>query len=331
MRLCTFELKTPLGPASRVGVETPGGRIIDANLAYAVMLVERDDHPQAYEVAAAVVPPEMLHLLRAGDFGREALTTALDYLAGRADQEIAGPRGEVVSHEPGSVRLLAPLARPNSIRDTISFEQHYANVFGPDNIPDIWYEIPLYYKGNADTVQGPDTDVEWPDYSDQLDFELEFAAVLGRRGRDIPVSSAMDHVYGFTIFNDISARDVQFREMRGNLGPTKGKDMDGGNVLGPFIVTTDEWDPADDHAMEVRVDGERWGGGLTSAMYHSFAEIISYMSRGETLYPGDVVGSGTVGTGCGLELGRYPQPGSYVELEIDGLGILANRFVRSAH
>jgi 2-keto-4-pentenoate hydratase/2-oxohepta-3-ene-1,7-dioic acid hydratase in catechol pathway len=195
-------------------------------------------------------------------------------------------------------------------------------------IPQAWYEIPCYYKGNPDTVQGTDADVEWPSYTNMLDYELEFAAVIGRQGRDIPKGDAWGYIAGYTVFNDVSARDIQMKEMALQLGPAKGKDMDGGNILGPYLVTADEWDPRDGHTMLARVNGEEWSRGTTSAMYHDFAAIVSYISMGETLHVGDVIGSGTVGTGCGLELRKFPKPGDVIELEIEGIGVLRNRFVK---
>jgi 2-keto-4-pentenoate hydratase/2-oxohepta-3-ene-1,7-dioic acid hydratase in catechol pathway len=327
MKLCTFEVESRFGPVERLGVLTPGGRILDANFAYALTLLEREDHPCCYEVADVELPSYMIGFLENGAIARKALDFTLSYLGARADDpSLEGPDGEQLVYAAEEVRLLAPLPRPNSIRDCLAFEEHLKNSLGNRPIPDVWYEIPIYYKGNPDTVAGPGDEVEWPAYTNLLDYELEFAAVIGRTGRDIPEDEAWAYVAGYTIFNDVSARDIQMKEMQGMLGPAKGKDMDGGNILGPFLVTADEWDPRNGYTMIARVNGEEWSRGRTDSMYHDFGKIVSYISRGETLHVGDVIGSGTVGTGCGLELKRFPKPGDVIELEIEGIGVLVNRF-----
>ncbi len=163
-----------------------------------------------------------------------------------------------------------------------------------------------------------------------MDFELELACVIGRKGRDLTRENALDHVFGYTIFNDFSARDTQMQERPLSMGPMKGKDFDTGNVLGPWIVTGDEIGDPHTLEMQARVDGERWGGGNSRDMHHKFNDILAFISRSETVHPGEVVASGTVPTGCGLELGRFLTPNDVIELEIERIGILRNRIVRSA-
>jgi len=220
--------------------------------------------------------------------------------------------------------LRAPL-RPRSLRDFLAFEGHLRNAFKNlgRQIPPEWYDVPAYYKGLPDTVIGPDEVIPWPSYTEQLDHELELAAVIGRPGRDIPEERALDHVFGYTLWNDVSARDTQRRELPVGMGPAKAKDWDGSNVLGPCIVTPDEL-TIGDLRLTVRVNGERWGGDTTANMHHSFASMIAYASRDLTLRPGEVLGSGTAATGSGLELYRWLQPGDVIELEGDGIGILRN-------
>ena len=222
-------------------------------------------------------------------------------------------------------RLLAPL-RPRTLRDFLAFEGHLRNAYsrlGRD-IPDEWFEIPAYYKGLPDTVIGPDDVAPWPAYVEQLDHELELAAIIGRRVRDVPPEDAAGCIFGYTIWNDLSARDVQRREGAVGMGPGKAKDWDGSNVLGPCIVTADELDPSG-LAMRVRVNGEPWGEDSSASMHHTFADMIAYASRAQTLYPGEVLGSGTAAGGSGLELDRWLAPGDVVELEIEGIGVLRNR------
>jgi 2-keto-4-pentenoate hydratase/2-oxohepta-3-ene-1,7-dioic acid hydratase in catechol pathway len=205
-----------------------------------------------------------------------------------------------------------------------------SRVFGRGilKVPAVWHERPLYYKGNPHSVVGHEADVLWPGFTEKLDFELEFGIFIGRGGKDIPAARAADHIAGYTIFNDFSARDIQLREMSGRLGPAKGKDFDTSNALGPWLVTPDEIPNPQGLAAEVRVNGEVWSQSSTASMRFSFAEIIEYISRDETLLVGDFIGAGTLPGGCGLELDRWIEPSDVVELEVDRLGVLRNRVVR---
>jgi 2-keto-4-pentenoate hydratase/2-oxohepta-3-ene-1,7-dioic acid hydratase in catechol pathway len=225
----------------------------------------------------------------------------------------------------GEARLLAPL-RPRSMRDFLAFEGHLkgALVRLGRPIPDEWYEVPAYYEGMPDTVIGPDEEIPWPPWTERLDHELELAAVIGRRCRDVPAAEAEACIFGYTIWNDVSARDVQTRELPIGMGPGKAKDWDGSNVLGPCLVTADELD-ARGLGMRVRVNGEQWGEDSTAGMHWAFADMIAYASRSQTLYPGELLGSGTASGGSGLELDRALAPGDLVELEVDGIGVLRNR------
>ena len=221
-------------------------------------------------------------------------------------------------------RLLAPL-RPRSLRDFLTFEGHLNNALSRLGrpIPEEWFDVPAYYKGMPDTVIGPDAVIPWPRYTDRLDHELELAAVIGRDGTDITREHALEHVFGWTIWNDVSARDVQVRELPIGMGPAKAKDWDGSNVLGPCIVTADELDGTSVR-MAVRVNGETWGEDTSANMHHTFADLIAYASQAQRLYPGQVLGSGTAAGGSGIELDRRLGEGDVVELEVEGIGILRN-------
>ena len=238
-----------------------------------------------------------------------------------------------------STRLLAPLPRPVQIRDVLCFLDHMRNaqrigieLQGGDpsgyELPSAYSEVPLYYKANRMCVVGPEAEIERPPGCILLDYELELGIIVGRRGKDIPREKARDHVFGYTIFNDVSARDLQAKEMPAGLGPAKGKDFDTGNVLGPCIVTSDEIDP-DDLTMIARLNGEEISRGSTRQMDHKIEDVVSYISRGETIYPGEVFGSGTVPLGCLLEHKRFLADGDVVELEIEGIGVLRNRIVKT--
>jgi 2-keto-4-pentenoate hydratase/2-oxohepta-3-ene-1,7-dioic acid hydratase in catechol pathway len=240
--------------------------------------------------------------------------------------EAGAPVGE--GAEVRAPRLLAPL-QPRSLRDFLAFEGHLRNAYAAlgRDIPAEWYEVPAYYKGLPDTVVGPDVEVPWPVHTHELDHELELAAIIGRRVRDVRREDAPACIFGYTIWNDLSARDVQRREGAVGMGPGKAKDWDGSNVLGPCIVTADEFDAAD-APMRVRINGELWGEDTSAHMHHTFADMIAFASQGQTLYPGEVFGSGTAAGGSGLELGRRLEEGDVVELEIEGIGVLRNTIGR---
>lgn len=242
-----------------------------------------------------------------------------------------------------SVKLLAPVPEPRQMRDFLVFEMHLrqarANRYlftggergdpAKMEIPKVWYQQPIYYKCNRFSVVGTGHDVRWPLESKMLDYELEFGIFLGKGGVNIKKENARSHIFGFCIFNDVSARDIQMPEMSGQLGPCKGKDFDTGNVMGPWLVTADEVKDPYNLTMTARVNGEEWSRGNSGTMHHKFEDIIAHVSRDETVHPGEFFGSGTVGNGCGLEQGRFLKPGDVVELEVEGLGVLRNRFVKN--
>jgi len=251
-----------------------------------------------------------------------------------------------------AVKVLAPIQPPPQMRDCSCFELHIQQCFAAsrkarvakepdpeaalklldtsidDNMLKTFRRQPIYYKCNRFAVVGTDEDVIWPAYSKLLDFELEFACYIGKKVRDLSREKAKDAIFGFTIFNDISARDTQAREMSGFLGPAKSKDFDTGNVMGPCLVTADEIEDPYDLKMTARVNGVEWGSGTTRDMFWKFEDVIAHISQGETLYPGEVLGSGTVGNGCGLEQSRYLKAGDHIELEIEQIGILASRIIK---
>jgi fumarylacetoacetate (FAA) hydrolase len=214
------------------------------------------------------------------------------------------------------VRLLAPVLHPPSIRDFYAFEEHVTRAralrdAGPP--PQEWYDIPVFYFSNPAAVYGPEAEIPYPEGSEELDYELELAAVIGREGA----------IAGFTVMNDWSARDLQRPEMKVGLGPAKGKDF--ATSLGPALVTVDEFDGSTGE-MVARVNGEERSRGNARDMHHSWEAIRAHAAKNTRLLPGDILGSGTVGTGCILEHGdgRWLQPGDVVELEIEGIGVLRN-------
>ena len=250
-----------------------------------------------------------------------------------------------------AVRLHAPLPRPRQMRDFMAYEGHARGARevhfrksaakkddpeaametyrarGQLDPPPVWFQQPVYFKCNRLNVIGPGEYIEYPSATDELDYELEIAFVTGRKGKNIAEAEARDFIFGYTIYNDVSARDIQINEMRGQLGPAKGKDFDTGNILGPCIVTVDEIPDPYDLDMRARLNGEELSRGRSGDLYHSFERMIEHVSRDETVWPGEVFGAGTIGGGSGHEHDRLMQVGDTIELEIEKLGVLRNTVV----
>jgi 2-keto-4-pentenoate hydratase/2-oxohepta-3-ene-1,7-dioic acid hydratase in catechol pathway len=324
VKLITFSVQTHLGTQTRIGALL-GDKALDLNFAYAAMLHDSGKTERYYPLAQALVPSDMITFLQGGEQSMSAAKQAIEFVQQRRanNQALRGPDKQILLYALKDIELLAPVTNPGSIRDTISFETHAKNFEKRTGkpIPELWYQQPLYYKGNTRTVVGHNTEVPWPNYTEKLDYELEFGVYIGKTGSNIKAEDAHAYIAGYTIFNDISARDVLQKEITMLLGPAKGKDMDMGNVMGPCLVTPDELDPSS-LDMQARINGEVWSTGNSSDMYWSFAKIIEYISQSETLYPGDFIGSGTVAFGCGDELERWVQPGDVIELEVQGIGVL---------
>lgn len=293
----------------------------------------QDDGVHIADFTASSGAPHFRDMLALIDGGDAALAEARHLVTqARVVQELA------------KVRLAAPLPEPRQMRDFLCFEKHLRqartqrHLFGITgyptdpakvDVPRVWYEEPVYYKCNRFAVVGTGTDVVCPSYCKMLDYELEFGIVLGKRGKNIKRDEARDYIFGYLIFNDFSARDQQMREMQAQLGPTKGKDFDTANVLGPWLVTADEIPDPYALTMTARVNGVEWSRGSSGEMHHKFEDILAHVSRDETVYPGEFFGSGTVGSGCGLEQGKFLSIGDTVELDVTGLGRLVNRVVAS--
>lgn len=329
MKLATYRRRADQASGSpRIGAVQPErGVVIDLAAGY-----------EALEGRACRWFEDMVGFLEGGEAAREQAQRVIERVSSQGISAVVDPLRTVTWY--------APVPRPRSIRDCMAFERHVTNMTrqaltgscrvlaafdgwierwrgrGVIRPPRVWYERPIDYKGNPHSVVGHEAEVRWPSYAARLDYELEFGVFLGRGGCNIRREHAEDAIGGFTIFNDFSTRDVQWQEMRGGLGPSKGKDFDTGNAMGPYLVTPDEVGDPYGLTMLARVNGEVWSRGSSHGMAHSFGELIAYISRDETLHPGEFIGSGTVANGCGLELGRWLQAGDVVELEVERLGIL---------
>ena len=282
-------------------------------------------------------PMAMLELLDGGPEALERVRGLVDVVT--ADEEGLWESSQGVD----DVQLLAPVPFPRTIRDFYAFEQHVKTaraLRGLEMIPE-WYDHPVFYYSNPGAVFGPG-DVPFPRGSNEVDYELEIACVIGKPGRDISAEEANDYIAGYCILNDWSARDTWRNfEAKLSMGPAKSKDF--ANSLGPWLVTPDELEDRREGEgaetrynleMAARINGKELSRGNANTLTHTFASMIEWASTDVWLRPGDVLGSGTVGTGCILELrpentGGWLKPGDEVELEIERLGVLRNRLVKS--
>jgi len=259
------------------------------------------------------LPNEMLSFISGGD---ELLKIA-NHLITTPSKEALIPFDKV--------RLKAPILLPPSLKDFFAFEEHAkaGAARRKETLATEWYELPAYYKGNHRQILGPEDEIPWPFYTRKLDFECEIACIIGKKGKNISVSEAENYIFGYMIFNDVSARDIQKKEMILRMGPSKSKDF--ANVFGPYLVTKDEINPTTDLSLTVKINGEVWSKGHFKDQYWGFPLMVSHISQEEMIYPGDVLGSGTFYKGCGLDLDRWIKPGDVIELEVPKLGTLRNR------
>jgi 2-keto-4-pentenoate hydratase/2-oxohepta-3-ene-1,7-dioic acid hydratase in catechol pathway len=281
--------------------------------------------------------PHLVDMLALMDGAEPALALARDI-------ERLGAGASPHRHALANVKLLAPVPVPRQIRDFNNAEDHMRNAPAgmqmlvarmkgqpvparsdvQVSIPDVNFSQPIFYISNRFNVVGTETTVEWPSYSEWFDYEGEFGFFIGKGGKNISKADAPKHIFGYTVFNDFSARDKQIREMEGRMGPTKGKSFDTGNAMGPWIVTADEIPNSRDLKVQVRVNGEVWGNSSTSSMIHSFEDMIAYISECETLHVGEFFGSGTMAGCCSLECDRWMKDGDVIEVEFERIGVLRN-------
>lgn len=274
------------------------------------------------DAVRALPYPSLLEMIEDGERGQE-ITANIAAALSREEYELA------------EVRLYPPIPRLRVMRDFYAFEQHVrtANANRGRDIPPAWYEMPVFYYNNPNTLYGPEDVIPYPAYTQALDFELEIGFVLGSGGQDLSEDTAARSIFGYTIFNDWSARDEQRKEMSVGLGPAKGKDF--ASSIGPVLVTPDELAAKAtgrlgvyDLRMQARINGQTVSDASFASIHYSPAQMIARASNSAPLQPGEFCGSGTLGGGCLLELrrgeGPWLQPGDEVELEIELLGILRN-------
>ena len=335
MRLVTF---TKSNSMPRVGAFIDNDKNI-VDLATAAAELFPDDDATAFTSMLALIDGGAPALSRTYELCDRTVTWGVD--------AALQPRCEV--------RLEAPLPNPRRLRDCTCFLQHLRNArevrytrlaareddpeaalerfraAGVLDVPAEWVKAPVYLNSNHLSIIGPEDEAIWPNGARRMDYELEWAMITGRSGREIKAESAASYIFGYTIFNDISARDIQAIEIRtgaGMGGP--GKDFDAGNVLGPCIVTADEIKNPYDLDMFALINGEEWSRGNTGMMDHRFERVLEHLSANQTIYAGEVFGSGTVPTGCGIEQNRYLENGDSVELNVEGIGALTTKIAKPA-
>jgi 2-keto-4-pentenoate hydratase/2-oxohepta-3-ene-1,7-dioic acid hydratase in catechol pathway len=336
MKLVSYEVQTELGRFERIG-SLAHGTIVDLNSACAAYFSESQDANAALRQADALVPPDMIRFLEGGDVGREMADKALAYAGERLKVEAQprGPQGQRLAFDESEIRWLAPVPRPPMIRDGILLLDHYRlgmerlfKIAEKDRMPEAAKNMPIFWKPSRAAVAGHREPIRWPRYSEKLDYEFELGAYIGKRGKDIAAGQAQAHIAGYTIFNDLGLRDVQPAELSLRMGPAKAKDFETSKIMGPCLVTADELPNVDNLRLVTRVNGEVWFDGRLSNWAFTFADLIAYVSRDETVNVGDFFGSGPPAHSVGFEIDKWIKAGDMVECEIEGIGVLSNPIVR---
>lgn len=328
MKVCSYIHRDSLIPEKRIGILIDDNKILDPNLCWALDYT-REGRFNPQERANHKLPSSLFSLLNLKDKPIEALQESYDlYLFLKKSGDLEFPDGRNIlfnMDEESKVKLACPLDKIATYRDFYAHEKHVKKGFEKrkEPIPEAWYEIPAYYKGATEGFIGHHDKIVWPSYTNILDFELELGVVIGQGGFNIKAEHALNHVFGFTILNDISARDIQKKEMSVRLGPAKGKDFC--SVLGPVITTIDEFDYKEPNLlMTATINGQEWSRGHSGDAHFTFQEMIAHVAQDEWVLPADLFGSGTVGTGCGLELDKWIKEGDQIDLTVEHIGTLSN-------
>lgn len=323
MRLYTVQIKTPVGGVERLMAEQ-NGKLVDLNAAGGVYYAAQGDtNPQ--QLADANLPNDMITFFSNGKRSLDAGYAVLAYMENAHPQ--AGLVGQQLVYDKQGVTILAPVTRPNIIFDGMVYEGHVKHHYG--EIPAGYYKRPVWNTQSGSTVVGTGAPLFKPKYTAQYDFEFEMGFYIGKRGCNIKAEEALDYVAGFTVFNDVSARDAQADEAVMALGPAKGKFFRNSLVMGPCVVTKDELPDYDDLAMTARVNGEVVTENRTSGMLFTLGELVAKISEDAYLNPGDFIGLGTSpeGNATCSKLGRWLEVGDEIEFSIEKIGTICNKVV----
>jgi 2-keto-4-pentenoate hydratase/2-oxohepta-3-ene-1,7-dioic acid hydratase in catechol pathway len=329
MKICTYKRPSCFGTQKRLGILFEDKIMVDVNFTWQLAF-ERLSFYSPEKRAQLFAPNSLANFLKI--YQDSSIDKLHETIACYGDLMKRGftktkDGADVAFHLLDAIdtQLDAPLDEVGMYRDFYAHEKHVKKGFEKRNeaVPEAWYEIPAYYKGGNTGFIGTDEIIPWPYFSQQLDYELELGVVIGRDGKDVKAKDIKKHIFGFTILNDISARDIQRKEMSIRLGPAKGKDWC--SVMGPVIVTFDEFNYEEPNLlMTAAVNGDEWSRGMSGDSHYSWGEMIEHLSMEEWIRATDFLGSGTVGTGCGLELDRWIRPGDHLELSIEKIGSLKN-------
>jgi 2-keto-4-pentenoate hydratase/2-oxohepta-3-ene-1,7-dioic acid hydratase in catechol pathway len=324
MKLCLFGVQTPLGLIERVGVYTEQG-VVDATAARQALLERRMPPAAAQRVGAAQVPSDMIALIGSGQLALDWLQEAVDALLLHGAPKTS--QGACTIYQPSGIQLLAPIKRPAGIVNFSVWPAHSVSAasLGIELAANTAQaHVKPYWKGNPDAVVGPETLLHRPPYADELDVECELVCIVGTGGRDLDRAAAQRAIVGYSIMNDVSARERQSAEMKFGRGPSKGKDFDNGYPLGPWIVTADELGDPKKLRMSLLVNGIEHSACDTNDMIWDFPEMLSYLSIGQTVQPGLVISGGCYPGGSAHEVGVHLKPGDQVEMRISRIGSLIN-------
>ena len=323
MKLVSFYLPSPMGPQVRTGAVDDAGGIVDLGAAFRALLTgEGLPRGAAVRISEALLPGDMVALIEGGERSLDAARRAMQWAA----REGPDGGGMPVVHQRESLRFLPPVPRPPLLRDFMGFETHLRKIYPKlgREIPPEWYKIPVYYKGNPGSLGAHGDDIPIPSYATALDIEFELAMVIGRGGINIPADRALDHIFGYMIYNDFSERVIQAREMSVSARPRR-KFSCAATSWG--LVTADDVPDVYNLRMVARVNGEVWCESNSGTIHWKFEQMIAHASTDEPLLAGEILGSGTVGDGSGAERGTFLGRGDVVELEVEHLGTLRNRVI----
>ena len=334
MKLLSFATTHSIGRFQHLGALVTGdadtGEIIDLTAAARALLAHEGTSVEgSSRVVEALAPNSLLAFVQGGSRARDLANESIAYVLKSGDEK--DTTGAQIRYGAADIEHLPAIISPPLLRDFMAFEKHLLNVFPKLGrpIPDEWYRRPVFYKGNPSAIGAHKQEIEFPEYAEVLDLEFEFAAIIGKSGVDIPLDKATEHIFGYTIYNDFSARAIQAQEMSVGLGPAKGKDFIGAHVLGPVVVTADEIKDPYALPMKARVNGVDWTNGSSGDMHWRFEQMIAYASWNERIQVGEVFGSGTVGDGSGAEQDKVLNPGDLIELFVGGIGTLSNQVIRN--
>lgn len=322
MKLATFEVVTAVGPIQRVGVPHALG-LIDATAAQIAWNERRMSADAADRIGRAQVPPSMIDLIATGDAVFDWIAESIDAMtrAGVTHTQSGIP----LVHAEGTFKLLAPVPRPAGVANFSVWPAHTAasaaHGFNLKRAPED-SGIKPYWKGNPDSYVGTDATLEYPPYAKELDVECELVCIVGTGGKNLDLQAAERAIAGYTIVNDASVRDMQREEMKTGRGPSKGKDFDTGNGMGPWLVTRDELGDPRQLSLSLHVNGKQVSESSGEGMVWTFPEMLSYLSLGQTVLPGQVISGGCYAGGSAMDLGLVLAPGDRIEFRISRIGSL---------